>query len=44
MPVTGPLRVTIVFGGAAESAAGQCAVQSFTPLQCVVTPTKLRCK
>ena len=43
-PITGPLGVTVVLGGAAESAAGQCAENSFTALQCLVTATKVKCK
>ena len=43
-PVTGPLQVRVVLGGAAESMVGQCAEQIFTPLQCTVTATKVKCK
>lgn len=43
-PVTGPLRMTVVLGGAAESAAGQCGRQEFTALQCVVSAKTVKCK
>ena len=45
-PVTGPFRVALVLGGAAESAAGQCAEHTFLPTQCVLNKsgTTLKCK
>ena len=43
-PVVGPLKMTVVLGGAAESMAGQCAEQSFLPAECVVSATKVKCK
>jgi hypothetical protein len=33
-PVTGPLRVVVVYGGAAEGAGGQCTEITFTGPQC----------
>lgn len=45
-PVTGPFRVVVVYGGAPEGAAGQCAEHTFLPASC--TPngsgTVLKCK
>lgn len=35
-PVVGPLRVSVALGGAAESAAGQCAEHTFLPGECVL--------
>ena len=33
-PAVGPFRITVVLGGAAEAAAGQCAHHSFAPDEC----------
>lgn len=45
-PVTGPFKVTVVYGGAAEAAAGQCSEITFTGAQCVVngSGTTRQCK
>jgi hypothetical protein len=45
-PVTGPFRVVVVYGGAAESAAGQCSEVTFGAPQCVLngSGTTLTCK
>jgi hypothetical protein len=45
-PVNGPVRVTIAYGGAAESLGGQCSEVIFTAEQCVLNAsgTTLRCK
>lgn len=45
-PVTGPFRLTVVLGGAAESAGGQCAEHTFAPSDCALngSGTTLRCK
>ena len=45
-PVVGPFRVTVVYGGAAESAAGQCTVHTFAPANCVFngSGTSMKCK
>jgi hypothetical protein len=45
-PVVGPLRVVVVYGGAAEGLAGQCAEINFTALQCSFngSGTTLKCK
>jgi hypothetical protein len=36
-PVVGPLRMTVVLGGAAEGAAGQCGQHTFSALACVAS-------
>lgn len=45
-PAVGPFRMSIVFGGPAESAAGQCAEHTFSAANCVVTGggKGIRCK
>jgi hypothetical protein len=45
-PVVGPLRMTVVLGGAAESAGGQCGQQTFAPANCVLSGggKTLKCK
>jgi len=45
-PVVGPLRVTVVYGGAAESAAGQCTQHTFLPANCTFngSGTSFKCK
>jgi hypothetical protein len=45
-PVVGPLRVTVVYGGAAESAAGQCTQHTFPALSCTFngSGTSFKCK
>lgn len=45
-PVTGPFRVVVVYGGAPEGAAGQCAEVTFTGGQCSFNGngTALKCK
>jgi hypothetical protein len=45
-PVTGPFKVTVTYGGAAESAAGQCSEITFTGAQCVLngSGTTMTCK
>ena len=45
-PATGPFRVSVALGGAAESAAGQCAEHTFAAGECVLngTGTTLTCK
>jgi cysteine-rich repeat protein len=41
---TGPVRLTVVLGGEAESLAGACAVVTFTPEQCVRRGARIVCK
>ena len=45
-PAVGPFRVVVVYGGAAEQAAGQCSEVTFTGAQCVLngSGTTLTCK
>lgn len=45
-PVVGPLRMTVVLGGPAESAGGQCGHQTFAPANCVLSGggKTLKCK
>jgi len=45
-PIVGPFRVTVVYGGGAESAAGQCSVVTFAGAQCVLNSrgTTMTCK
>ena len=45
-PVVGPLRMTVVLGGAAESAGGQCGQHDFAPANCVLSTNgkTLKCK
>jgi hypothetical protein len=45
-PATGPFRVTVVLGGAAEGAGGQCAQHTFAPADCSLngSGTTLKCK
>jgi hypothetical protein len=45
-PVTGPLRMTVVLGGAGESAGGQCGQQTFAPANCALSGggKTLKCK
>lgn len=45
-PVTGPFHISVVLGGAPESAAGQCAEHTFAPADCVLngSGTTLKCK
>jgi hypothetical protein len=43
-PAVGPFRVTVVLGGAAEGAAGQCAEHTFGPADCTLGGTTLKCK
>ncbi len=45
-PVTGPFKVAVVFGGAAESMGGQCAEHTFLAAECVLngSGTVLKCK
>jgi hypothetical protein len=45
-PVTGPLRLSVVLGGAAESAGGQCGQLTFPASNCVLTGggKTLKCK
>jgi hypothetical protein len=43
-PVTGPLRYTIVLGGAAEGTAGQCGDHTFAALDCTLSGTTMKCK
>ena len=45
-PVTGPFRLSIVLGGAAEGLAGQCAVHTFAPADCTLNGSgaTLKCK
>ena len=45
-PVTGPFRVSVVYGTTAESLAGQCSEVTFTGMQCVpnASGTTLQCK
>jgi hypothetical protein len=40
--VVGPFRLTIVLGGAAESAAGQCAEHAF--VTCTPAAGELSCR
>jgi hypothetical protein len=40
----GPLRMTIVLGGAAEAAGGQCAHRSFLPGECGPSGKNYKCK
>jgi hypothetical protein len=44
--LTGPFRVTVVYGGIAEQALGQCSEVNFTGPQCVLngSGTTLTCK
>jgi len=44
-PAVGPFRVVVVYGGTAESAAGQCSEVTFTGAQCVLngSGTTLTC-
>ena len=45
-PAVGPLRMTVVLGGAAEGAAGQCAHHTFPAPNCVITGggKQIKCK
>lgn len=45
-PAVGPFRVVVVYGGAAEQAAGQCSEVTFAPAQCALngSGTTLTCK
>ena len=45
-PITGPLKVAVAFGGAAESTVGQCTEHTFLPGECSVngTGTAVKCK
>jgi len=45
-PVVGPLRMTVVLGGAAESTGGQCGTHAFAPANCVLSGggKTLKCK
>ncbi len=45
-PVVGPLRVTVVYGGAPESAAGQCTQHTFPAPNCTFngSGTSFKCK
>lgn len=45
-PVTGPLQVSVAYGGANESAAGQCSEVTFASTQCVANSSgaTLTCK
>lgn len=45
-PVVGPFRVSVAYGGATESAAGQCSEVTFAPAQCVANAygTTVKCK
>jgi len=46
VPATGPFRISIVLGGAAESAVGQCAEHTFAPADCSLNKSgkTLKCK
>lgn len=45
-PATGPFRFTVVLGGPAEGAGGQCAQHTFGPADCTLngSGTTLKCK
>jgi hypothetical protein len=42
-PVTGPLKIAIGLGDAADSTAGQCGEHTFPAASCLVAATKVRC-
>lgn len=45
-PAIGPFRMTVVLGGPAESAGGQCAQHTFPAPNCVTKPggSQIKCK
>lgn len=45
-PAVGPFRMTVVLGGPAEAAGGQCAQQTFAAPSCVTKPggSQIKCK